>query len=1191
MLYINKQQVFLSLYKGLQNRMAGIFEKTHKRFQRVPKVLNIKNRGIHRRPLNENMSINLGIGVKLFYQDLTELCKNAEHIHPKKFYTSMRRLFFLALDDCTKNVGIAFAGPFAKMDYLYKERHLPQRTYRALKHFRAKIKAISEIDEEELRRTQMLDCRLLAEFFSGIYQKGIPSELLNRLPETFEEHTSLVERALSDCIRVSVNGWDERFIYANRNDEEEEEITICYAFSEEEKEEFKLAGDLSGIRPILSKDCQINLIRPKLKEEVYYPEFIIYEPDFLIDISSVAECFEEYGLTPYTYLIRRLKPKQNTQPILIGNLAGQFLDEAVYNKTPSSYKESAVRFFRQNALNLITCPTFDSNEFHKEAQRQQRNMAAYTQMQLDGQQIFDPEKTLLEPSFFCEMLGIQGRMDLLHEDKRLLIEQKSGKWGFPNGGHQEKHYVQMLFYLAWIKYNQGIPTDHVNALLLYSKYPTEGKSFREENGLIKEGPAPKLLFNALMLRNYIAHLEMLLLKGNIKMLEQITADTLNVNEKKGVLWENYQRPEIESILQTVQKAEPTEKAYFYRFFTFLEREYHLSKNGFAQAWNTSMEEKVQDGSVYFNLELQDTIKGDANEGIESVRFAIHEEAKDNLPNFRKGDIVVCYAYHNSDQANLCHDIVFRATLTEISKDFLTVKLRATQRNENVFKKRQGFSWAMEHDFLDSSFSSGFKDLFAFLAMKNEGRKQLILNQRQPDVDKTQTLIGSYGNFNELVLKAKQAKDYFLVIGPPGTGKTSFALTNILKETLANPKASVLLASFTNRAVEEICSKLIKEEIDFIRLGHEHSCSESFDTSYLSKNKLASFTNVNEIKAQLQQNRVYVGTTASLAANSNLFDIKHFDLAIIDEASQILEPQLIGLLSAGNGNAIRKFVFIGDHKQLPAVVQQSENESEVKSETLRSIGLTNCRNSLFERLLALQKGNDELVYLLNHQGRMHPDVSEYINQQYYANLLTSVPLKHQLKDLFFNEIEKISIINDLDGILSHQRLLFFDVASKEDGTADNVNLAEAELITQLTQHIWRLYQTSGKRFMAAESIGIIVPYRAQIATIRQKLEQLGIDELKEVTVDTVERYQGSEREVIIYGTTIRHHSQLDFLAGNVFDEEGKQIDRKLNVAITRSKEMMIMVGNRQLLQGALSYHHFIQYLEGKGAIRESDTIPQ
>ena len=241
MLYINKQQVFLSLYKGLQNRMAGIFEKTHKRFQRVPKVLNIKNRGIHRRPLNENMSINLGIGVKLFYQDLTELCKNAEHIHPKKFYTSMRRLFFLALDDCTKNVGIAFAGPFAKMDYLYKERHLPQRTYRALKHFRAKIKTISEIDEEELRRTQMLDCRLLAEFFSGIYQKGIPSELLNLLPETFEEHTSLVERALSDCIRVSVNGWDERFIYANRNDEEEEEITICYAFSEEEKEEFKLA--------------------------------------------------------------------------------------------------------------------------------------------------------------------------------------------------------------------------------------------------------------------------------------------------------------------------------------------------------------------------------------------------------------------------------------------------------------------------------------------------------------------------------------------------------------------------------------------------------------------------------------------------------------------------------------------------------------------------------------------------------------------------------------------------------------------------------------------------------------------------------------------------------------------------------------------------------------------------------------
>ena len=1123
------------------------------------------------------------VDVERLYQDLKRLCETIGQLPPYRFYTTLRRLFFLALDECTKGEEIAFAGPIAKMDFLCKKHRIPRRTYHAVKQFRAKVKSLLTLSEEELKRNQLQDIRILAEFFSGIFHKGIPAYLNNLLPEEFEEAPSTHTRALSDCIRVIVNSWDQRFIRANRIDDEEEAIQICYAFLPEEANRYHLAGDLSYMGRLLSKNCHLNLIRPKIENGIFYPEFIIYEPDFLIDISTIAESFEEYGLTPLSYLIKRLKPKAASQPILIGNLAGQFLDEAVYNESPSSYKESVTRFFRQNALSIVTCPDFCSQDFHKEAMRQQRNLSIYTQRQLDGQRIFDPEKTLLEPSFFCEMLGLQGRMDLLHDDKRLLIEQKSGKWGYPNGGHQEKHYVQMLFYLAWIKYNQRISTDEVNALLLYSKYPTEGKTAHQENGLIKEGPAPKLLFSALQLRNQIAHLESLLLQGKVTMLEHITADDLNVNQKSGPLWERYQRPDIEQILQTIKEAEPTAKAYFYRFFSFVEREYHLSKNGFAQAWNTSMEERTQEGSAYFNLHLEESssTQGEAN-GIEFVHFSIETERQSDLPNFRKGDIVVCYPYRQGENANLCNDIVFRATLTELSKDRLTIKLRAPQRNKNVFRAKKGYVWAMEHDFIDSSFSVCFKELFSFLAMKNDLRKALILNQRQPRINQDIQLTGDYGPFNELVLKAKQAEDYFLVIGPPGTGKTSFALVNILKETLSDPQASVLLTSYTNRAVEEICSKLIKEGIDFIRIGHEHACSESFDTRYLLKNKTAQLSNSEEIKAALQQNRVYVGTIAAISSSSNLFELKKFDLTIIDEASQILEPQLIGLLTAGNGQAIQKFVLIGDHKQLPAVVQQTERESEVQSEELRAIGLTNCRNSFFERLLNLQKGNNDLVYLLNRQGRMHPDISEFINQQYYAKMLSPVPLPHQGKELFFDELKGKNYDDPMRQALIHQRLLYFHVPTIEDDTPDNVNKAEAKLIIEITRQIWELYQEAGKAFNANTSIGIIVPYRAQIATIRQGLERMEIEELRSITVDTVERYQGSEREVIIYGTTIRTHSQLDFLAGNIQYDGEQPIDRKLNVAITRAKEMMIVVGNIELLQESPSYETFIRYLRrGRG----------
>lgn len=129
-------------------------------------------------------------------------------------------------------------------------------------------------------------------------------------------------------------------------------------------------------------------------------------------------------------------------------------------------------------------------------------------------------------------------------------------------------------------------------------------------------------------------------------------------------------------------------------------------------------------------------------------------------------------------------------------------------------------------------------------------------------------------------------------------------------------------------------------------------------------------------------RVFCATTAALNANIHLFKIKHFDLAVIDESSQILEPHLIGLLSAQSGgrDAISRFVLIGDHKQLPAVVQQTPEESNVDDDELRSIGLTDCRLSLFERLLSNFKtdhGYDpRYVYMLTRQGRMHRDIAEF-----------------------------------------------------------------------------------------------------------------------------------------------------------------------------------------------------------------------
>ncbi len=107
-----------------------------------------------------------------------------------------------------------------------------------------------------------------------------------------------------------------------------------------------------------------------------------------------------------------------------------------------------------------------------------------------------------------------------------------------------------------------------------------------------------------------------------------------------------------------------------------------------------------------------------------------------------------------------------------------------------------------------------------------------------------------------------------------------------------------------------------------------------------------------------------------------------------------------------------------------------------------------------------------------------------------------------------------------------------------------------------------------------SVGVIVPYRNQISAVRQALDNAGIEDARHITIDTVERFQGSQREVIIYGFTIRNPYQMDFLTDNCFYEDGKTIDRKLNVVITRAMKYLFLVGNAALLSNNSLFRELI-----------------
>jgi len=539
-----------------------------------------------------------------------------------------------------------------------------------------------------------------------------------------------------------------------------------------------------------------------------------------------------------------------------------------------------------------------------------------------------------------------------------------------------------------------------------------------------------------------------------------------------------------------------------------------------------------------------------------------------LPNFRRGDMV--YLYRREEGQDVRDSILYKGVIALLTDTLLTVRLNERQQNSRAFCEGE---YAVEHASSDIGTTSALRSIHAFCCASAD-KRQLLLGLRAPRRDPSITLSRSYHpHYDEMLLKARQSQDFFLLQGPPGTGKTSMALRFLVEEELVSlhspssllpPPSSLLLTAYTHRAVDEICGMLEEADISYLRLGSEHSCDPRFAHRLLTR-VVGSRPKMDDVRRQLQATSVIVSTTSTLLSRPFLFQLMHFSLCIVDEASQILDPNIIGLLASDH---IQRFILIGDHKQLPAVVQQPDDEPSLHA----------CRLSLFERLLQQERAANrtDFIGILRRQGRMHPDIAAFPNEFFYAQeQLQPVPLPHQEETaLCYDQPSE----DALDDLLKQHRVLFFDSdisgfagLSGQSGNSgksrlsepplsDKVNPVEARMVADLLRRIVRQY---GSRFDAQKTVGVIVPYRNQIAMIRREIAQLGLPQLSDVSIDTVERYQGSQRDVIIYSFTVRHPYQLDFLTANCFDEIGQNrtftIDRKLNVAMTRARKQLLMTG--------------------------------
>lgn len=1099
-----------------------------------------------------------------YYEELYNLCAVEQEQPLARRYRQLREALERVMRQQMMGTGLQATDLAARINYVATQFALDGREQNQLHTFRLTSNDILNHRKEPSEQEFLRDLRAVAYAYRKIFHEDIPPKLYTLLPK--QETTPAVKREKETRIRrirVCFDYADESYLYVRPIDVLEEEPVKVNYNKPGVNEEFKDTVDE------LWRYAQLNLLDVTVDDNgVYTPSFIVLEPDYLLDISSLAECYKDYGSHPANYFLSRLVPIENARPLLLGNIANLFLDEWIYagEKEPD-YTECMKKAFRQYPIELAACEELRNPQKEKEFAQDCR--MHFEHIRETVQKTFlqpgynlDKNDAVLEPSYICEALGIQGRLDYMQRDMSSFIEMKSGKADeYAMQGRlepKENNRVQMLLYMAVLEYSMGQERRSMHPYLLYTRYPLlypARASWAQVRRIINLRNCIVASEYGVQLHNHPSFTQ--------RLLAQITPSVLNQKGLQGRFWEQYLKPSISRFGERMELLTPLERTYFYTLYNFITKELYTSKSGDVNCesrtgasalWLSTLDEKRDAGEILYDLTIVENHASQAHKAFIILSIPQYEETF--LPNFRNGDVVVLYERNNGTD-NVTNKMVFKGNIESITDNELRIRLRAAQQNPLVFPENSRY--AVEHDTMDTTFRSMYLGLSSFMDANPE-RRELLLGQRPPRFDMAyeDRIARTTDDFERVALKAEAACDYFLLVGPPGTGKTSRALRRMVEHFYACPSTQVLLLAYTNRAVDEICRSLsaILPQVDYIRVGSELSCDARF-RKHLLENVLAECNNRREVNIRMADCRIYVGTVASIASKPELFKLKHFDVAIVDEATQILEPQLLGILCArfkDGRNGIGKFILIGDHKQLPAVVLQSNEQSEVHDEGLRRIGLYNLKDSLFERLYRfhLQEEHCRAVDMLCRQGRMHPGVASFPNREFYAGKLEALGLPHQLENV-------------------DAPVRFIPSERDTESVSGKTNRNEARIVAQLAADVYHLYKET---FEVNRTLGVITPYRSQIALIRKEIQALGISALNEISVDTVERYQGSERDVIIYSFCVNYLYQLKFLP-NLTEENGVWIDRKLNVALTRARRQLYITGVPDILSHNLIYRRLIQ----------------
>ena len=437
-------------------------------------------------------------------------------------------------------------------------------------------------------------------------------------------------------------------------------------------------------------------------------------------------------------------------------------------------------------------------------------------------------------------------------------------------------------------------------------------------------------------------------------------------------------------------------------------------------------------------------------------------------------------------------------------------------------------------------------------------------------------------------KILSANELAIVHGPPGTGKTT-TLVQAIKALIQRERQTILVVAPSNAAVDLLSEKLSDEGLNVVRVGNParvnerqlaltldskiaghssskeirrlkkqaaeyrdmaHKYKRSFGPAEREQRK-ALFTEARNISREVEKTEQYIIDDVLSKANiitatlvgANHYTVRHlkYHTVVIDEAGQALEPACwIPILKA------KKLVMAGDHYQLPPTIKSTEAAQ-------KGLGMT-----LMEKVVAL---HPEAVVLLEEQYRMNETIMGFSSKEFYGGrLLAHSSVAHHL--LFPGD----------------QPLLFIDTAGcgfeeKWEGNSISNPEEAAFLIKHLTHFVKEL-----KAIYTEDSfprIGVISPYRHQVELLKEAvltsplLQEAGAA----ITVNTIDSFQGQERDAVYISMT---RSNADSVIGFLSEI------RRMNVAMTRARKKLVVIGDSATLSQAAFYADFIAYAQEHNA---------